>query len=120
MPESIKTPAKTKFPKCEPCQSRLAFIEAYRAIRALLHRAESTSPQFKAIKESLRYMAEMMPYKKAQYFYAALESKLSLDCGTFENKRLFIRKSLRSCGACGMKGMMPETALAQRDDEAFL
>ncbi|WP_120511972.1 hypothetical protein [Photobacterium salinisoli] len=124
MPESIKTPAKTKFPKCEPCQSRLAFIEAYRDIRTLYKPLEylgEDSRQSDAIKTSVHRMINSMPYKKARFYDAAAEANRNQRYSVlFEEMHLKLRAALRLYNDIAVKGMMPETALAQRDDEAFL
>ncbi|NAW67656.1 hypothetical protein [Photobacterium halotolerans] len=93
MPESIKTPAKTKFPKCEPCQSRLSFIEAYRAMRALESSLSTLKTDiknfhlFNASQKTIEAMVNSMPYGKAQYYQCAQEVLDTRDLLTKEERK---------------------------------
>lgn len=127
------------FHKCEPCQARRAFKEAYRAIRSLSSVFDGTYlPKKKHLsqitdnasfttyeivnevaREATFSMIDAMPYKQAVYFEAAREVEEYRCARTFEEMPLSQRNAIRSVTEKGaMVGLMPEIALAQREEEA--
>lgn len=126
MSKADKSTQNPKFQKCEPCQARLKFQEAYQAIRTL--KSTASNPEINGALatnaySSIQLMIDAMPWKKAQYYEAAVSSSVAFDFKrhfpSFETKSMKMRRKFRlEVGRGAMVGMMPETALAQREEEA--
>lgn len=122
MPTASKSTQNPKLQKCEPCQAKLKFQEAYRAIRAVktaIFGNANVQQNCDAIL-ALYSMIDAMPYRKAVYFECAKEARSGRKHShSFENLSLKSRRRFRAARGRGvMKGMMPEFALIQREEEA--
>ncbi|WP_154124995.1 hypothetical protein [Grimontia hollisae] len=126
MPTASKSTQNPKLQKCEQCQAKLKFQEAYRAVRALksaVNNPEISEALAKSAFSSIQLMIDAMPWKKAQYYEAALDTRSALFFWrifpSFETKPMKERRIYRlKLGRGPMMGMMPETALIQREEEA--